>query len=83
METIEVTASFDTQGQITPLRFNWKGRGYLVESTGRRWTTADGQHILVMATDGRTPGGRMFELLFVSAEGRWYLEQVGPERTVA
>jgi hypothetical protein len=78
MEPIEVTVRFDTQGQITPLRFTRKGGSYLVESTGRRWNGADGQHILVMASSGD-----MFELVFAPGEGRWYLGQVGLARTAA
>ena len=78
MESIEVTARIDPQGQITPLRFVWKGRSYLVESTGRRWTGADGQHILVMASSGD-----MFELLFAPGEGRWFLMEAGLTRTAA
>ena len=78
MEPIGVTVRFDLQGQITPLRFTWKGRSYLVESTGRRWNGADGQHILVMETSGA-----FFELLFIPGEGRWYLAQTGLARTAA
>ena len=78
MEPIEVTARFGPQGQITPLRFNWKGHSYLVESTGRRWNGTDGMHILVMAISGD-----MFELLFAPGEGRWYLGQAGLNRTAA
>jgi hypothetical protein len=78
MDSIEVTVRFDLQGQITPLRFTLKGHSYLVESTGRRWTGADGQHILVM-----TGNGDMFELLFLPGEGRWYLRQSAPTRTAA
>src|SRR5512136_2149649 len=61
MDPIEITVRFDPQGQVTPLRFTWKGRRFLVESTGRQWTGADGQHILVM-----TGSGAMFELVFAS-----------------
>jgi hypothetical protein len=78
MDPIEVTARFGPQGQISPLRFTWKGRSYLVESSGRRWNGADGQHILVM-----TGSGAMFELVFLPAEGRWYLGQAAPTRTAA
>ncbi len=78
MEPIEVTVRFDLQGQITPLRFTWKRRSYLVESTGRRWNGADGQHILVMGNSGE-----LFELLFAPGEGRWYLAQAGLARTAA
>ena len=78
MEPIEVTVRIDPQGQITPLRFVWKGRSYLVESTGRRWTGTDGQHILVMASRGD-----MFELLFAPGEGRWFLIDANLTRPVA
>ena len=78
MEPIEVTARFDEHGKATPLRFTWKGSVYQVESTGRRWADSNGQHILVMV-----PGGRIFELSFVNAEGRWYLGRVEPDRMVA
>lgn len=78
MEAIEVTAHFDENGKATPLRFTWKGGVYLVESTGRRWTTEKGQHMLVMV-----PGGRVFELLFVCMESRWYIGRVEPARMVA
>ncbi len=78
MEPIEIIVRFDLQGQIAPIQFTWKGRRYLVESSGRRWIGADGQHILVM-----TGSGEMFELVFVSSEGRWYLGQAAPARTAA
>ena len=78
MEPVEVTARFGPQGQITPLRFILKGRSYLVESTGRRWNGADGQHILIM-----TGSGEMFELIFSPGEVRWYLGQAAPTRTAA
>jgi hypothetical protein len=73
MEPIEVTAHFDKNGKAAPLRFTWKKSTYLVESTGRQWQDERGQHFLVMVM-----GGRMFELLFVCEERRWYLGRVGP-----
>jgi hypothetical protein len=75
MEVIEVMARFDSKGNATPLHFACKSGVYYVESTGRRWKAEDGDHILVMA-----PGGRVFELLFVPQEGRWYLKQVRQSR---
>jgi hypothetical protein len=77
MEPIEVTARFDAQGTITPLRFTWKGGNYHVESTGRRWQDEDGQHILVMVSNGQ-----IYELTFKGEERRWYLRQAGPRRMV-
>lgn len=78
METIEVTARFDSQGGITPLKFTWQGQNYLISSVGRRWETADGQHILVMV-----PGEKVYELIFIPSLGRWYLSQPGAARKVA
>ncbi len=75
MEPIEVTAHFDDQGAITPQHFTWKGRKYRVESTGRRWQADNSQHMLVMVTSEQ-----IYELIFKSHEGRWYIVQVGPNR---
>lgn len=68
METIEVTALFDIQGNITPLSFIWQGRAYRVESTGRRWEAKDGLHILVMV-----PGNRAHHLVFNPKDCLWKL----------
>ena len=75
METIEVTAHFDKQGNINPLHFAWKGGSYRVESTGRRWADDSGRHMLVMVSDGH-----IYELTFRSSEGRWYIRQTEPKR---
>jgi hypothetical protein len=69
MEPIEVTARFELDGKVTPLRFKWKGHDYLVEGTGRGWQAEDGLHLLVMAT-----GERVFELLFDSSQIRWFIK---------
>jgi len=72
IQPIEVTAHFNQDGKITPLRFRWRGSLYTVGSTGRRWQSADGWHILVM-----TAGGQMFELLFSGQDNHWYLARLG------
>lgn len=77
MESIEVTAHFDEHGSITPIHFTWKGGVYRVESTGRRWLDESGQHILVMVSSGH-----IYELTFNGAEGRWFIIQAGPKRTL-
>jgi hypothetical protein len=77
MEPIEVTAHFDEEGKITPLHFTWKGSRLKVESTGRRWTDENGQHLLVMASSGR-----IYQLTFRGMEGRWYIERTQPENPV-
>jgi hypothetical protein len=73
MEAVEVTARYDKEGKVTPLRFTWQGREYMVEGTGRRWQAQDGLHLLVMAA-----GERVFELLFVPQNGRWFIKPRGP-----
>lgn len=78
MEPIEVTARFDREGKVTPLRFTWLGSEYLVESTGRRWEVSDALHILVMV-----PDGRMFELIFTPSSGSWFLGSTQSDRLAA
>jgi hypothetical protein len=75
MELIQVSAHFDLDGKITPTVFTWQGHQYTIESIGRRWRDEQGTHILVMI-----PGGRVFELLFESAEGYWYMARSGAGR---
>ena len=75
MESIEVIARFNEQGQIDPVSFIRAGRSYHVDSVGRRWEDDFGQHFLVMV-----PFERVFELLYVRPESRWYLKRVGMDR---
>ena len=77
MEPIEITAHFDELGKITPLHFTWKGSLLRVESTGRRWSDDDGQHLLVMVSSGR-----IYQLTFRGGEGRWYIERSEQDRPV-
>jgi hypothetical protein len=72
-ERIEVTAKFDADGRVTPLRFIWKGRRYRIDTYGRRWEDTQGLHILVMI-----PRGRVFQLLFDRQAGMWFLEKSPP-----
>ena len=68
MEPVEVVARIDTQGRHTPLSFTWRGQSISVASAGRRWEDERGEHILVMI-----PFEQVCELLFIHAEGRWYV----------
>lgn len=77
MEPIEITAHFNTDGIITPMHFTWKGGHYHVESTGRRWSDETGKHMLVMVSSGQ-----IYELIFKSDEGRWYITKIRPNMTV-
>ena len=78
MEPIRVSADFDTDGTIKPRTFTWRGGQYTLDSIGRRWRDENGIHILVMI-----PGRRVFELLFVPVEGRWYLARSNAGRMFA
>lgn len=75
MEPVEVIVRFDQQGKAFPQSFRWQDSTYQIESTGRRWQSDEGQHMLVM-----TPGSQVFELLFTRADSRWYLKQIKPAR---
>jgi len=76
MEPIEVTALFDELGTITPLHITRKGSLQRVESTGRRWSDEIGQHFLVMVMNGR-----IYELIYKSGEGHWFIKQGEPGQT--
>jgi hypothetical protein len=77
MEPIEITVHFNQEGTMTPMHFTWKGSRLRVESTGRRWSDEAGQHLLVMVSNGK-----IYELIFVDKQGRWYINQVRPDKTV-
>jgi hypothetical protein len=74
MEPVEVTARFDLQGVITPLNLISDQKTIPVTGVGRRWSDSQGVHILVMA-----PGGQIYELLFASAQNRWFMSRPSPE----
>lgn len=78
MESVEVTARFEKDGKVIPLYLVWQGHRYTIDHVGRQWQAPDGLHILVM-----TPSGRMFELVFISAENRWHLGRIEPDRMLA
>jgi hypothetical protein len=73
METIEVTARWDENGEVSPLQFLMNGTPIQVETIGRRWQDEHGLHALVKAL-----GGRTFELVFDPAEMKWFLGFQGP-----
>lgn len=79
-EQVLVQASWAPDGAenaVTPVRFTWRAQTYPVESTGRRWNDAEGQHILCMVA-----GGRVFELILTAA-GTWRVGFRPPEAGLA
>ncbi len=77
METIEVTARWGEDGQVSPVQFRLKGTPLQVETIGRRWQDQAGLHILVQAL-----GGRVYELVFDPAALKWSLAFQGQSATV-
>lgn len=65
---ITVTSATHPQGELRPLSFTWRSKIYTIDSWGRRWQAADGEHFLVM-----TAAGRMFELVHRAPDGDWFL----------
>lgn len=59
MKNCEVEATFTTNGMPRPQKLHWDGQTLLIIETGRRWSDADGQHVLARVQDGRT-----FELVY-------------------
>jgi len=76
MEPVEVIARYDQKGFVMPIRFIWHEQEYAVDATGRRWRDEKGLHVLVMAT-----GNDVYELVFTSAEGRWYIRKIHNSHT--
>ena len=72
MQSIQVVAHFDSQGQIRPRSFVYQGRTILVDSIGRQWQARDGHHILVLA-----PDHQHYHLVFQPDSGEWYLLEIG------
>jgi PncC family amidohydrolase len=67
---VEATARFDIQGGAFPQSFSWEGITYRISSTGRRWETTNGLHVLVMEA-----GGKVFEMIFTPSSCRWYVKR--------
>jgi hypothetical protein len=78
MEPLEVVARFDLQGKIIPLRITLRGQELMVESTGRRWDSAQGEHILVITSDGRA-----HELCLDMIQRKWFLIRTSSDRFMA
>lgn len=67
MEKVEITARFDTEGQVSVLSFVAGGRTYQVDDTGRQWQGSDGLHVLVMSDR------QVYELVFHPDNCTWSL----------
>ena len=78
MEPIEVTANFDTSGNITPVFVHLKGIKYTVEKIGRQWQNETGLYYLVMI-----PADKILKIQFNTYELRWYLIPYGSNRNNA
>jgi hypothetical protein len=70
MKAVEVTARFTSEGEIIPLQFRVDSATVRVQTTGRRWTTEQGIHILVLDT-----ASRAHHLLYIPGQTAWYRVQ--------
>ncbi len=68
---LEVRARYNAQGEALPISLSLDGVDYRVESLGRRWSDARGEHVLVMLA-----GGKALELIYTPTTGRWYAREV-------
>ena len=75
---LEVQARSNAQGQVLPVSLALDGIRYRVESTGRRWQDAEGEHILVMIK-----GGKVFELVHATPGGAWSARETGKTKPLA
>ena len=75
---VEVRARTNAQGQALPVSLALDEITYMVESIGRRWQDAEGEHILVMIK-----GGKVFELVYAIAGKVWLAREVGKGRPFA
>jgi len=73
MKSVEVTARFDTKGDVFPINFSFQNRNYKIISAGRTWIKEDNLHFLVMTTSEQ-----IFELIFVPKEILWYIQPKNP-----
>lgn len=79
MDPVEVTARFSQNGEIHPREFRVESSRIRVTAVGRRWTTEEGIHILVLDA-----GSRAHHLLFVPGDAAWYLiKDITPPRRAA
>jgi hypothetical protein len=67
MKAVEVTARFTPEGEIIPLEFRVHSSSFRVQTTGRRWTTEQGIHILVLDSTSRS-----HHLLYMPGQQVWY-----------
>lgn len=75
---VDVQARSNAQGQALPVSLALDGISYRVESIGRRWQDAEGEHILVMIK-----GGKVFELVHASPGGMWTARETGKTKPLA
>ncbi len=66
LEPVEVAARWKHEGRFEPSQFNWRGKMYHVESTGRVWEDEEGFHVLCMVS-----GEHVYELIFHLNPAGW------------
>ncbi|MBN1427631.1 MAG: hypothetical protein JXB07_04545 [Anaerolineae bacterium] len=69
-QPVDVEIRVTAEGDITPLRFTWRGSWYSIAQIGRTWADEDGDHWLIMAA---LP--HLIVDLVHTHENRWLAEQ--------
>jgi hypothetical protein len=78
MQPVEVEARWDSQGIPRPRVIRLGGERLSVTGTGRRWQDDAGDHMLCQVADGR-----IFEIVYHSQTGAWFLGFHPPDRKAA
>ncbi len=72
-EAVKVIAVFD--GDVTPVKFKWKGRVYPVKEITYTWKSKDGDASIVHFAV--SDGGTLYELTYNQSTMKWSLEEAG------
>lgn len=68
MEKIDLTVRYTPEGAIIPQQFTGNKGTVQIRDIGRRWKTAEGNHILVMDYQNQT-----YHLFYEWESSCWYL----------
>jgi hypothetical protein len=77
-DPINLTCSFDEQGQINVQSIVWQKRAYTIVAVGRQWMDEAGRHIMAETADGSR-----FELELSGDDLLWRVKKVWRSPMVA
>lgn len=68
MQKVDVVYRYAADGRVIPEQVQLDGVTWFVAGYGRRWTSEDGEHMLVQVGEGE-----VLHLLYKPETGDWYL----------